>query len=406
MLSGTIKNSNKLLQQKFDYIIAGAGCAGLSLLMRMMQNPFFDNKKILVIDKQQKNKNDRTWCFWEKDADIFEPIVYHRWPQLNFYSNTFSSSLHITPYQYKMIRGIDFYNHVLQCASSKKNIVFLYDDVKKLYSENNKGFAETSSGIFSAEYVFSSLLNDDFSFMLKKENNQKPKGIYTLLQHFKGWVIETDTDVFDANAATFMDFRVPQQYGTTFVYVLPVSPRKALVEYTLFNEEILPHEKYDEALRDYIKNYLNINSYAITEEEYGIIPMSNFCFKEQNENVINLGMAGGQTKASSGFTFKFIQKQTRNIIEQLQQQQPLHLSATFAKKKFDFYDSVLLHVLHYDKMNGDEIFSRIFKKNKPQLVLRFLDNETTIGEDVKILSSLPSSIFFPAGVKEIKKKMF
>jgi len=31
----------------FDYIITGAGCAGLSLLMRMMEDPFFRIKNIV-----------------------------------------------------------------------------------------------------------------------------------------------------------------------------------------------------------------------------------------------------------------------------------------------------------------------------------------------------------------------
>jgi lycopene beta-cyclase len=30
----------------YDYIITGAGCAGLSLLMRMMEDPFFLRKNI------------------------------------------------------------------------------------------------------------------------------------------------------------------------------------------------------------------------------------------------------------------------------------------------------------------------------------------------------------------------
>ncbi|MDA9638819.1 lycopene cyclase, partial [bacterium] len=51
---------------KYDFIIAGAGCSGLSLLYKILQTPSLQNKSILVIDKDQKKNNDRTWCFWEK----------------------------------------------------------------------------------------------------------------------------------------------------------------------------------------------------------------------------------------------------------------------------------------------------------------------------------------------------
>ena len=53
-------------------LFSGAGCASLSLLMRMIRSGKFTDKKILLIDKEQKNKNDRTWCFWETQNGFFE----------------------------------------------------------------------------------------------------------------------------------------------------------------------------------------------------------------------------------------------------------------------------------------------------------------------------------------------
>src|SRR5688572_10355218 len=94
----------------FDYIITGAGCAGLSLLVRLIQSGNFANKKILLVDKEDKNKNDRTWCFWEKEIGFFESIVYKRWEKLWFHSDFLSRQLSLAPYTYKLIRGIDFYN--------------------------------------------------------------------------------------------------------------------------------------------------------------------------------------------------------------------------------------------------------------------------------------------------------
>lgn len=399
-----IKNLNKGLENQFDYIIAGAGCAGLSLLMRMMKNPFFENKSILLIDKKEKNKNDRTWCFWETEKDIFESIVYHQWSHLDFYSNSFSKTIDISPYKYKMIRGIDFYNYVLEEARLK-GISILYEDVKNVYTKNKKAFVETETAVYISKYAFSSIITKEQQFLFAENNCKNPKGVFTLLQHFKGWIVETSKEVFNNSAATFMDFRVGQDHGTTFVYVLPLSKNKALIEYTLFNSKLLENNEYDQALKHYIKNFLKIDEYTIIDEEYGIIPMSNYPFKNQIGNVVYLGTAGGQTKASSGFTFKFIQKQTKQIVNQLVSNNSLKSSYSFSKTKFDFYDSVLLNVLHYNKMNGDEIFTRMFKKNTPGIVLSFLDNETNIMGDIKILSSLPSKIFLPAAIHEIMNKI-
>ncbi|NCC33692.1 MAG: FAD-dependent oxidoreductase, partial [Chloroflexia bacterium] len=47
----------------YDVIIAGGGAAGLSLAYQLINSPLRDYS-ILVIDKGNKQRNDRTWAFW------------------------------------------------------------------------------------------------------------------------------------------------------------------------------------------------------------------------------------------------------------------------------------------------------------------------------------------------------
>ncbi|EPR66454.1 lycopene cyclase family protein [Cyclobacterium qasimii] len=77
----------------YDYIIAGSGLAGLSLLHRLLLDKDLQSKRVLVIDKVEKMDNDRTWCFWEKGAGIFEPIVHHHWETLQFFPQTYQKHL-------------------------------------------------------------------------------------------------------------------------------------------------------------------------------------------------------------------------------------------------------------------------------------------------------------------------
>ena len=260
---------------KYDYIITGAGCAGLSLLRSMMQHQYFSNKKILLIDKAEKNTNDRTWCFWEQQPGLFEDIVYHRWQQIDFYSNDFSARFDLMPYEYKMIRGIDLYTTVLAEAKQHSNIDIIYEEVQSVFSNESYAVVKTIDKEFHAEYVFNSIFFTDW-----KQQALQQKNIYVLLQHFKGWMIETAENIFDERIATFMDFRVSQDNGTTFVYVLPVAKNKALVEYTVFSKEIFQQEKYDAALKNYITSFLNIKEYKILHAEFGVIPMTNYKFSE------------------------------------------------------------------------------------------------------------------------------
>jgi lycopene beta-cyclase len=293
-----------------------------------------------------------------------------------------------------MIRGIDLYEHVIAAAKNFPNIEFKIEKVIHLSSENEQAVVETENNIYTTDFVFNSILFEKIS---------PAKNKYLLLQHFKGWMIETDNPCFNPTVATFMDFTVEQTQGTTFMYVLPVSENKALVEYTLFTENILKPEEYDTALRKYVFQTLNINEYKISHEEFGIIPMTNQKFAANKGRIINIGTAGGQTKASSGFTFQFIQKQSNRIIDSLVKNEALLSATNLRHRKFRFYDSVLLNILAKKKMSGQKIFTRIFQNCSPQTILKFLDNESDLFDDLEIIYSLPINKFLRAGLQEICK---
>ncbi|RYD91383.1 MAG: lycopene cyclase, partial [Sphingobacteriales bacterium] len=319
----------------YDYIFSGAGCAGLSLLYHMIGAGLVEGKRILLVDADRKEANDRTWCFWEQGRGPFEDIVHRRWPQLDFYAPGFHRSLEIAPYQYKLIRGADFYRHVRQAADPFPNIEFRRARIERVFSSADEGTGIVVEGeTLYSRFVFNSLY---------QKPGPKP-GVHWLLQHFKGRLIETPEARFDTGRATLMDFRVNQSEGTTFVYVLPFSERQALVEYTLFTEKLLAPEAYDSALNGYIRDFLEIDRYEILEEEFGVIPMTNHRFPRRQHNMLFLGTAGGQTKGSSGYTFRNIQRHSADITASLQQHgNPFQVPA--AGRRFHFYDAVLLDVL-------------------------------------------------------------
>jgi lycopene beta-cyclase len=377
--------------KQYDYIIAGAGCAGLSLLMRMIASGSFTDKQILLIDKVRGIRNDRTWCFWEQENGFFEPVVYKKWSNLWFHSNDFSKEFNIAPYQYKMIRGIDFYDYCFSIIQKQSNISIQHGDVKKIESVTGGALLWLNGEEIKARYIFNSIVFQR-PILKKKE--------YYLLQHFKGWVIETSQETFDAKVATLMDFRVDQQYGTAFVYVMPFSPKKALVEYTFFTKEVLHEDIYYDGLKNYLHKFLKIEEYKITDEEFGIIPMTNHLFTPVEGNIINIGTAGGQTKPSSGYTFQFIQKRTAAIVQKMIATDKPFLQRV-TTRRFHFYDTVLLQLLANRSLGGDIIFSELFRKNKVQSIFKFLDNETSLREDFFIIKSLPSLPFSRAAMIQL-----
>ena len=120
-----IMQSSSLYQYKYydyryeyDYVFTGAGAAGLSLLVRMLKSGKFSDKTFLLVDKDRKDQNDRTWCFWEKGPGLFDEIVYQHWDKVWFHGPGFSKQFKIKLYRYKMVRGIDFYNQCINYIKS------------------------------------------------------------------------------------------------------------------------------------------------------------------------------------------------------------------------------------------------------------------------------------------------
>ena len=374
----------------YDYIIAGAGAAGLSLLIHLIDSGRFSDKKILLVDKDRKKENDRTWCFWETQAGLFEEVVFRKWSRLWFHDVSGPVSHNIDPYQYKLIRGKDFYNYCFHVIAAQPNITVAYGNVSACKSDKSGTYVVLDGKKITAQYIFNSILFEKPVLTSRQ---------HYLLQHFRGWVIETDNAAFDPLAATLMDFRVEQVNGdTTFVYVMPFSENIALVEYTLFSKELLKADEYDAALDRYCKDYLSLSQYTIMEKEMGAIPMTDYKFQASVDNIINVGTAGGQTKASSGYTFHFIQEHSRAIVSALSTTGKPFVPASFMKKRFDLYDHTLLNILSARQLPGRDIFSILMRNNAMPDVFKFLDNETSLLEELKIIRKLPTRIFLRAAL--------
>ncbi|MEL6558551.1 MAG: lycopene cyclase family protein [Bacteroidota bacterium] len=381
---------------EYDYIIAGSGCSGLSLLYRLLTNQTLRDKQILVIDQDLKNKNDRTWCYWEAGEGFFEDLVVKKWKNLTYSTENFKVESQMKRYEYKMIRGIDFYNHVLPKAKEFPNVRFVQETLESIHSDDEKAVLKTTSSEYTAKYVFNST----------RINTPDLNASDTLLQHFEGWVIRLEEPFFDQEKAILMDFSVGQENGTTFVYVLPMTDKEALVEYTFFSEHILEKEKYHAYLSQYLADILGERDYEITHKEFGIVPMSltNLpVINSANKRVINIGTSGGFTRASTGYTFQNIQKKTAEIVANLEANRFPKPQESFREKMYQWYDKTFLDVLLSKKMGGKEALTHMFKKVDFESILAFLGGESSFGQELRIMSSVPLAPFLGSGLKQLIK---
>ena len=377
----------------YDYIIVGGGASGLMMAYRMSNDPFFDDKSILILDKQKKINNDRTWCYWETEHDEWNGIVSASWKNIIFKSELYSAEESIAPYEYKMIRSKDFYSKIWAHLETKATITFEVANVVSIHQRDNEASVITDDKIFKTKTILNSILHTD--------SHKKQSKYPVLQQHFVGFFIKTKKAFFDINAATFMDFTVAQKGNTRFMYILPYANNEALFEYTLFSKDLLPYNDYKVEIEKYLREK-NITDYKIIEKEQGSIPMTCYKFWNHNsKNIINIGTAGGWSKASTGFTFKNTTKKTIKLVQYIKQNKPL--PKFHELNKFWFYDLLLLDILSKKNHLGAFLFGKMFQKNAPKQILKFLDEDTSIAEDLQIHLKMPPINFIKVLLIRISK---
>lgn len=376
----------------YDYAIIGAGAAGLHLALAMQRDAYFNNKTVLLLDKEPKDLNDKTWCFWEKGDSIWDSICTKVWKNAVVGDGSGQVVLDLSPYNYKAIRAIDFYTWAKSQLSGATNIQWRQDTVEKVESLPARMTIHTPDHQYAIkEHIFDSRITPDFE---KDETSTK------LLQHFKGFVIKTKNNRFDDSQFVMMDFSLRWKDSTSFTYVLPYSKQKALVEFTFFNEQLIQDEEYDHMLNIYISEHLKIDEYTVEHVEQGIIPMSDYRFHTENSTrMTKIGTAGGWVKPSSGYSFKNAERNSKKIVENLKSNKAP--SKSLLSTKHRFYDSIFLSVLSQDNQLGPQLFTTMYTANPIQRILAFLDENTSFLEDLKIMNTFPKVRFGKAALQKL-----
>jgi lycopene beta-cyclase len=354
--------------KEFDYIILGGGCAGLSLAYELEIHGKLKNKTLAIIEPRLEYKKDKTWSFWKVTSHNFDDCIKKKWENFSINTPTKTKHLECKKYPYQSIDSGLFYKKINNNLRENKNINF-YKSINQINIENS--------------FIFNSVPSI--------ETNEN-----SLWQHFCGVEIETKNNSFDDNIINLMDFDCEQRNSVHFFYTLPYSKNKALIETTwLSNMNDNSQKDYDNQIKDYIENHLNLKEYKIIYKEEGAIPLF-YPSTETKKNRINIGTAGGMTRLSTGYTFLNIQEHSRYIrknIENITNTEKFVIS-----KKYQFLDNIFLRVLKKHPKKIPEIFFKMFMSS-PKTVIKFLSNKSNVLEDLSIILKMPKLIFIKALIK-------
>lgn len=354
------------------------GCANSVLLLALQRAGLLEDKRFVIFEPEQKVVNDRTFCFWldphELKAAGLEELISYSWSQVRC---PVSEAQDLEGKQYYYLRSEALY---------KKT-----KDIVQTYNGNWIHDAITDYNEDLAKYIFDSRPP-------KFANTSKQYS--TLVQSFYGWVVNTEEPVFDPFVFTMMDFSIPQIGHTQFLYVLPFTPNRALIEPTRFGVQPMTENEATQIIERYLAQ--QHTNHELVEREKGCIPMCSapITCEPLPSNWLKTGAGAGLLKPSTGYSFVRNLQDAKEIVNSIQQD-AIVLARRQTKKRFIYYDRLLLQILERTPQRGKAIFEQLFAKNKAIHVLEFLDENTNPLKELRLMLSLPISWFLTAALRDL-----
>lgn len=363
-----------------DLAVVGGGGAG-SLVLTALARRAPPGLRVAVVDPVRKRGQDRTWAFWGTPGGDLEPMLSASWSRMEVTTPAAARVLDLTPLRYAMLRSAPLYERAAE-AELRLGATRYDAAVGALDDDGTAVTVRDADGrvVLRAAWVLDS-----------RPRPPRRPGRTSWLQHFRGWWLESPTPVFDPGRAVLMDFRTPQPArGVSFGYVLPVSDRFALVEYTEFSPAVLGDAAYDAGLRGYAGLLgVDLAALRVREVEDGVIPMTDAPFERRpSPRVVRLGTAGGATRPSTGFTFSAMHRQAGQVAAALAAGRPPVPRPAYPGRH-RWMDAVALRAWDSGAVGGPEFFDRLFDRNPASRVLRFLDGATGPVEDLAVMRSSP-----------------
>ncbi|NJC27387.1 lycopene cyclase family protein [Neolewinella antarctica] len=376
------------MNKEYDIAVLGGGLAGLSVLYHLIKAGKLEGKKALLVDPEgRKSAHDRTWSFWETEPGPFEAQVFHRWHEVTVHDRDRDLNCKLHPYVYKLIRSSEFYAHVNMVIDDSGAVTRIEQVASDVEGHSDKVTFRVGEEAYQVNHAFSSI-----PLHLRPRQIKEPY----LDQHFRGWYVKTEEEIFDPGVAALMDFRTPQENETRFLYVLPFSKTEAVVEIAIFSNVHLKMEEYDRLIGNYIKEHWTVQPYTIEHYENGNIPMTTYPFPRWDGNLIYIGLRGGAARPSTGYTFYGLQRQLVELADSFPATPPKPW-----RNRDIMYDATILRILQDNRLPGDQVFTDLFQRNPTPRLLSFLNGESTVGQELALMSTTNIAQFGRSFVSEI-----
>ncbi len=372
------------MQTHWDIVIAGGGLSGLAMAVELAQ-PQFSHLRILLVEQRSAYRRDRTWSFWSDGSHRYAHLERAAWKRWRV-AHEGSDAVRSGSTAYRTIDADTFYADAMaQIAACKHIEVRLGTSVAGVIAQSPCRVQLAGEG--GGQWLQTGLLID-----------ARPAPAATparMAQHFLGWEIETDVDLFDPSTLDLMDFR-PAQDGLHFFYVLPYGPRRALVETTWVSPPGLHHD-YAAQLERYVAQRWGHAAYRKVYEERGSLGLDPVAMSPQRGAIVTIGRAAGTLRPSTGFAFLETLAHCAQLARQIGECRfpatgaaSLRPLRAFRRAAADrWMDAVFQRFLEADWPGAPALFLAMFRHAQPDRLIRFLSGQARWSDRIAVVASMP-----------------
>jgi lycopene beta-cyclase len=363
-----------------DAVVVGGGASGLALVQRLALDGWAD-RQVLLVDDHRHPVSARSWACWSSRPVSPAPVA--TWSSLRVHADGRDIPVRLRDYRYHLVRGADLRRVVEAAVARAPGFVVRRGSVEAVRDRGDTAEVVVDGSVVRARWAFDSRPPD-------------PGSSVDVWLSFHGWQVRTGTEAFDPSVSTLMDFRTPQRGEVRFVYVLPTGPREALVELTRFGAPGALDGSAE--LEGYLGSVIRPGSYEVVGEESGVLPLVAPPPRPRGGHVLPIGNRGGMLKASTGYAYARIQRDSAAVTTSLVRHgHPFDLPAPSVRHRF--LDAALLDVVARDPRSVEPAFARLFSRNSGDMVLRFLDEATSRVQEARLVATLPRAPFLRAAAR-------
>lgn len=367
-------------KENFDIIIIGSGVSGLILANEIIERT---DKSVLLLEKKKKIQFDKNLCFWNLPNNLLTSEADNKWNKICVIIHGKKLILNNNDIKYQRLKSKTVFDFFIKKLSKRKNFHFLMgQNVKSINSHENRIFVNLEKKVFKSKLIFDSRL--EIKEVKKKD----------LLQHFYGAEVVFEKKILNSDEIILMDI-LKHKNLFHFMYILPFSEKKMLIETTYFSTKVLSLREYKKDIKDYMyKNFGEIK-YKIKFFESGVIPMFKIN-QSKIKNYIRIGVSGNWNKLSTGYSLQNSFTYARQIVDCILVGKYPSIKENYI---YNFLDQTLCKFIKNNPKKTAFFFKRFFKNNNLKTIVKFLTNSANYLEIIKIIFSLPKiqllrSIFY------------